>query len=806
MSVEVPFEGPCSNGIYLVGEAPGEKEVLFGKPFAGTAGSMLNQLLLRNGIIREQCRLGNVMRVRPPSNDFSTFYLDGERRTSPSPALIEGRTYLLADIQRTKPKVVVPMGNEPLEALLGLRGITQRRGSIYWSDQLQCKVIPTIHPAAILRQYEWKPLVYFDLHKAKVEAKTPYLPHNKVLHTGCSFEEYMRVLMRMNQGTAVISFDIETLSDDEGPPYMTAIAFANSALEGWSIPFTGDDGSPWWGEGEEYAILQMVKELLENPRVPKVAQNSQFDMSVLLAIYGIRVAGLVMDTMIAHHVCYPELPKSLAVMTSLYTSVPYYKELRHSHGEEFQRYNAMDAVVTLEVYHALLRELEEMGLTKYYNEVKHPLIGVLLGMQERGVLIDEEARERAKTEIGIKVGQLQVELEKEAGRVVNARSPVDIKRLVVEQGLSVPIRKGSPTTNADALSALLARHPNRALSLVLEIRQVASQLSNHLEAPLRNGRMHTSYNIGGRLKAVGDDEVKSAPETGRISSSQSIAYQSGANLQNVPDGVSRAQFIPDPPRIFLSADLMQAEARFVAYDSEEARLISTFEGGGDPYIGMASWIFARAEASITSDERYLAKRMVLALNYGMGPVTFAMHLRRSVEEARTLCDRYFNAFPRIRQWQYRIQKEVENKWYLTTPLGAKRQFFGRWGDELFREAYAHRPQSTIGDLVNIALVRCDKRMREERIDAQIVLQVHDQYVVQCLPEDVERVAAIVEWSFQIPVMIGGVERYFPNEFKVGRNWHELEKWKRGAALPNFKESGGSGRETTQAVRQAGEEL
>ena len=170
-------EGKPENKIWLIGEAPGSKEEECGRPFVGGAGIILNSMLNDADINRNECYIDNVMQERPANNDFDKFYLDGKRRKAPCPALLDRYAILKNMILQYKPNVVVALGNEALKALTGHVGIADWRGSI-----LNCagtKVIPIIHPAAVMRLYEFRPVTVMDLHRVKAESKLQISPPYK---------------------------------------------------------------------------------------------------------------------------------------------------------------------------------------------------------------------------------------------------------------------------------------------------------------------------------------------------------------------------------------------------------------------------------------------------------------------------------------------------------------------------------------------------------------------------------------------------------------------------------------------------
>jgi len=773
----VPFEGSTSSKIYVVGEAPGENEEVEGRPFVGGSGRLLNRLLMEVGLVRSECRIGNLMRVRPPGNNFAHFYLD-KMKKFPRPELLEGIRYLKEDIKMCNPNIVLVLGGEALRALTGEMGITNWRGSVLFSKELGCKLLPTLHPASLLRAWGNVPLVLFDFKKLRREAKTPdYTLRTKEFILAPDYDRVMYELGRLKD-VKRISFDVETDEDR----HITALALADGPYRAISIPFTNSTGAPYWKLEEEIAVWKECKMVLENPNIGKIAQNAQFDIIMLMINpYHINVKGLVLDTMCAHHTIYPEMAasegmetgagkkmktiggggKSLGLLCSIYTTQPYYKHWGKSGNDmTFWKYNGMDACVTFEAAIELEKEMKEFGVFEFYHKFVHPLIPILLEMQIRGVKIDQSVRVDAYKWYEEETEKLQAKIDGAVGRPINVMSHNQLKQLLyVDLGLPPKYKRGTikTTTDEEALRELGKKYKSPIFDLILEIRHNRKLLGTYLDDKGgEDGRLRCSYVIGGT-------------ETGRLSSRQSV-FGSGTNLQNIPHGVCRRMFVADGGKVFMEADLSQAEARVVAYLSEEGRLIDLFSSGGDIHTQNAAWIFNKELSEVSLTERTLAKRLVHASNYGIGPRAFGHHAGIREAEARVLLGKYFDTFPNIKAWQLRTQAGLNKTRTVTTPMGRKRTFFGRWGEQLFREAYAFVPQSTVADLLNLALIR----LREARPEVELVLQVHDSFVLQCLIEDVGKWYEWVEEAFDIPILVGGKELRIPIEIKVGKNWEDME--------------------------------
>jgi len=372
----VRASGPANSPIAFVGEAPGADEERVGLPFIGAAGRMLTAMCMSVGIDRRSCYITNVVKRRPPGNDFRReFFID---HTAKRPCQRTPELTLATDALRTEllghHNVVVALGEYALQALTGHSGITDWRGSII--DAAGMKVIPTYHPSSVLRKYEQRVIVEHDLRRALEESKTPAVStpvHDFLIAP--SFSDAMDRL-RMIRPCTTVAFDIETLG-----VHVRCLGFATSPVRAFCIPFAACQRAPglfpgtpaavvlprdatfgsYWTEPEELVILTEIDRVLSDPTIPKRAQNAPFDMGFLEREFGIVCEGLAMDSMVAQHCCYCELPKGLDFLCSFYTRVPCYWRYNAASDRETWTYNCYDCAVTYEACDALAREMKEIG-------------------------------------------------------------------------------------------------------------------------------------------------------------------------------------------------------------------------------------------------------------------------------------------------------------------------------------------------------------------------------------------------------------------------------------------------------------
>lgn len=778
-------QGPRDAQIVIVGEAPGATEARTGVPFAGGSGDILNRMLDRVGIARESCFVTNLCHVQPPANDFRWFIKPGFR-----PEFVQGLIQLKEDINAISPNLIIAFGAWPLKVLTGKDGISKWRGSILESTFVPGrKVISTYHPAAILRTWDYKAVAEFDLARCRSEAAFADIRRKRREVVINPSREALPGLVAELRVAEWLSEDIETFANPAGwPPILACVGFADS--EGRAVVIPGE--SDWQ--------LAAIRELSECP-AKKVLQNGVYDLTVLRE-YGIKVVNFAWDTMLAHHSVYPEcaggddemaklqgkkkqkaaLNKGLDFLTSIHTDIPYYKDsgkLWKKTGDIsiFYRYNGLDCLATREIMDRQEEDIRAFGVQHVFDH-EMSLIEPLTVCTTRGIKIDLQLREELRERYRLEISRMETALTSAAGGTFNSKSPKQMQDLLYDKlGFKQQInhKTGRVTTNKDALAVLAGRYNHPILALILGIRQHRDFVERYLDAKVdADGRMRCSFDITGT-------------RTGRLSSRASI-YGSGTNLQNIPvrkpegEGIRR-MFIADEGKVFVYRDYSQAEARIVAYLSGARGLIELFEDPTrDIHKENAARIFGKPLHLVTESERYLAKRVVHACNYGMEAARLVQlvnedaaltGVRIDIRIAQDLINRYFLLYPEIKEtfWK-RVQDELRQSRTLTScePFARKRTFYGRWDDKLFRDAYAQIPQSTVGDLGARALERCYREVEPRVSESWTLLNVHDSVMMQCLIKDVEEVAYEMERVMAIPLTVNNYTFTIPTDCKVGHNW------------------------------------
>lgn len=328
--------GPKDAKIAIVGEAWGEQEALIGKPFQGYSGQELTRMLQEAGLSRRECFLTNVLALRPPNNDLQALCVKkadcGEDYPHPhlgkvgqylAPEYLSELERLREELEEVRPNLVIALGATACWALLGTNGIGALRGTVATGTLVSSKVLPTYHPAAVLRNWAWRPIALADLIKAKRESAYAEIkrPQRFILVNPTIAECIEWIKRHVRSETAC---DIETKYG-----MIEMIGFSASAEHAMVVPFwdRSKGGNFWPSVADERSARNVVRSILENPFVTKIFQNGLYDLQYLMK-EGYRPRSCLEDTMLYHHALYPEMQKGLGFLGSIYTSEPAWKTMR----------------------------------------------------------------------------------------------------------------------------------------------------------------------------------------------------------------------------------------------------------------------------------------------------------------------------------------------------------------------------------------------------------------------------------------------------------------------------------------------
>lgn len=741
----VPACGPRTAKIVIVGEAPCAEETLRQQPFVGASGQELTKMLHEAGISRTECFITNVCPYQPPGNNINAFFLDGEAREQPGPLIQEGIERLRNDLAEIQPNVVIALGDVALRVLTGMSGITSWRGSV-----MQCafdptlKVVPTIHPAAILRMWEWRHVAVNDLRRARAESEYREIRWPEwYFELSPSFDAIQSRLAYLldlaARGPLKLAVDIETIRH-----CIACVGIAWSPNHAICIPFR--TRAEFWSPEEELAIVLTLRELLTHENVRVVGQNFLYDAQYFARYFGF-VPRLTDDTMFQQHVLLAGEPKDLAYLASLYCEFYQYwkddlKDYRVAPTDDakFFRYNCIDCVRTYEISERLATLISNADLDSVYS-FQIGLWHSALNMMLRGVRVDKAARSKLAVDLMQAAAEREKFIVDVVGYSLNPRSSKQMKQFLYEEmGLpQITNRKtGKVTANFEALQSLSKKYPLIApiADCLLEMRSIGTFLSTFIQSELdTDGRMRASFNPAG-------------PETYRLSSSTN-AFGSGMNMQNIPSGDRqktkmklpnvRSLFIPDVGKEIADMDLDRADLQVVVWESNDAQLKRALREGVDLHLLNAKALFNLPfsfEDLLAKDklakiketysvERQIAKQFVHGTNYGGSAQTMAAVCNISVAQAKLCQNNWFREHPGIKAWHDRIRMQLQTRRMITNRFGYRRIYFGRV-ESLLSEALAWIPQSTVACVINRAWRNIETNVPE----CEILVQVHDSLVFQ----------------------------------------------------------------------------
>ena len=573
------------------------EDAKIGRPLAGVDGRMVSSLLKSMGLnMYNDCYVTAFIKDKVKS--WTQYYVD-KKQSQPTEAFYDAGRTLVKELQGIRPNIILSLGKHSFRALMDDPDADHgnQRGSLYWIDGLG-KVLTTLDPGTIRKQYKWKPILAADLRRCLEESISPELdlPERRLI-VEPDLQTTLQFLDRAYDAP-YLAFDIETFGANIGKHaryakdynYMDCISIAISAEDAICIPFFYLNGRPYWQNLADEALVQRkLSEVLGNPDSRKIAQNAQFDI-LKLRRYGIYVQNCWFDTMCAAHTLYSQLPKDLGFLSSIYTKEPYFKS---DISSDRWTYNAKDSAVTYEIAFKQIQDMKDLNVHDFYFNHVHPTIDKMIQLQERGLCLDLTNKEALDAEYSRLYEECVRKLQFEAGYELNPHSPKQVLEYINTSGLAK-----LKSSNKKNLEQVFARTQAPILRHILEARQHKTMLSTFIHAAYDPDlRMRASYNITGTY-------------TGRLSSSSSVDG-SGINLQNVT-GKARSMYTPDPGCTFLAADLSQAEARVVAYLSEDTNMIKVFNSDGDVHTMNAATIFQIPIEDVTKQMRQDGKRITHA--------------------------------------------------------------------------------------------------------------------------------------------------------------------------------------------------
>jgi DNA polymerase I len=575
-----------------------------------------------------------------------------------------------------------------------------------------------------------------------------------------------------------VALDTETTSQDPMRAELVGMSFALEPHEAYYIPCAHRYlGAPTQMTCKD--VLDTLKPILENPAIGKIGQNIKYDWMVL-SRHGVDLQGVCFDTMVASYLLNPSKRShsldQIAMDFLGHKTITYAEVVgKGSKKAGFEAvpveqaipYAAEDADITLMAYEALRPQLENLSLMDLFNTVEMPLVPVLLNMEMAGITVDQDRLQELSKSFASQLEALETSIYAMAGEPFNIKSSQQLGRILFEK-LALPVQKKTKkktgySTDVGVLTTLAEHHELPAL--VLRHRSLAKLKSTYVDALMdmvhpTTHRIHTSYN-------------QSVTATGRLSSSD-------PNLQNIPIRTEegreiRKAFIPRPGWKLLAADYSQVELRILAHYAQDATLINAFASNQDIHTRTACEVFETSEEMIDNELRRHAKVINFGIVYGMGPYSLSQDLGISQAMAKTYIDNYFKHYPGVKTFIDETIATAHRTKQTSTLMGRIRLLPDIDSRNHNVRQFAERTavntpiQGTAADLIKLAMIAVDRKLRDASHQAVMLLSVHDEIVLEVPPPEIEAVGTMVQstmeniWDLAVPLKVN---------MAFGDNWNE----------------------------------
>jgi DNA polymerase-1 len=577
------------------------------------------------------------------------------------------------------------------------------------------------------------------------------------------------------QTAELMCFDTETTTLDPMAAKIVGMSFSVEAGSAAYLPLKHD----YFDAPDQLNFVETlakIKPILENPAIKKVGQNFKYDQHVL-ANHGITLKGIAHDTMLESYVFESHRTHGMDALAERHLGIKTisFEEVAGKGAKQVpfnqvtvevaSEYAAEDADITLQLHQAMYPQINSNAKLDYiYSQIEMPSSQILFTIERNGVLIDRDMLNIQSNEIGAKLVALENQAYELAGQPFNLGSPKQLQEILFDKLGIKPTKKtpsGAPSTDEDVLQELALDHP--LPKVLLEYRGLAKLKSTYTDKlpkmiNAQTGRVHTSYN-------------QAVAITGRLASSD-------PNLQNIPVRSAegrriREAFIAPKGSHIVSADYSQIELRIMAHLSQDEGMLAAFANNEDIHRHTAAEVFGVERENVDSEQRRYAKVINFGLIYGMSAFGLAQNLNIERGAAASYIERYFARYPGVREYMKNTREIAKQKGYVET-------YFGRrlWVPEInspngMRRAGAERAainapmQGTAADLIKLAMIAVDKWLRDENLASKLIMQVHDELVLEVPDNELELVKQ------KLPELMQNVAKLdvpLLAEVGVGSNW------------------------------------
>lgn len=604
-------------------------------------------------------------------------------------------------------------------------------------------------------------------------SKAGWVADYRTVDTPESWESFLRLL----QGQKRFCLDTETTNIDPIRANLVGISLSWRAGEAYYLPLRGPAGDRVL---EESVVLGALRPILADPSVEKIGQNIKYDLLVLNRA-GVEIVGPLTDTMVLSYLLESGernhnldqladrlLEHRMIPITDLIGKGKAEKRMDEVPVAKVSTYAGEDADATWRIESILGPKVREEGLWPLYADLERPLIQVLARMERSGIKVDVGMLRRLSAEFAGRLETIELEVFGLAGKTFNIGSGPQLRQVLFEE-LKLPVLQktpgGDPSTAQEVLEELAGTHP--LPRLLIQHRQLSKLKGTYLDAlpdlvHESDGRVHASFN-----------QVVAA--TGRLSSSD-------PNLQNIPvrtdDGKQiRQAFVPgDPGWSLLTADYSQIELRVLAHFSKDEALTRAFEADQDIHSAVAARIFKVAESEVDSSMRRVAKTVNFGVIYGLSAFGLAGRLGIPQTEAAAFIDAYFEQYAGVDAFITRVLETALETGRVETILGRRRAINGikntggRVRNLAERTAVNTVIQGSAADLIKRAMIALDSRLQTEGLKARMLLQIHDELVLECPDPELRDLEALVRhemttaMALEVPLKV---------DIAAGPNWLDV---------------------------------
>ena len=577
----------------------------------------------------------------------------------------------------------------------------------------------------------------------------------------------------------VFAIDTETTSLNALNAELVGISLAVEPGQAAYIPLghAVEDTTP---QLDRQQVLEKLQPLLNDPGLTKVAHHLRYDLEVLRR-HGVEMAAPYHDSMLESYVAHNSTSSrhNLDDLSRVYLheATITYEEVAGKGKKQVSfdqvpidkaaPYAAEDADMTLRLHRHLWPMLEKAPkLEAVYRDLELPLLPVLSDMERTGVAIDAELLRVQGKELERDMDALREEIFRESGEEFNLNSTLDLKRVLFEERGLKPLRKtpkGEPSTAEDVLEGLSVQ--DALPRLIVDYRRIKKLLSTYIGklpemiSP-ETGRVHASFH-------------QAVTSTGRLSSSD-------PNLQNIPIRTARGRrvrqaFVAGPGNVLIAADYSQIELRIMAHISKDPALCQAFQEGRDVHRATAAEVFGVERDAVTDDQRRAAKAINFGLIYGMSGFGLARELGIARGDADAYIEKYFARYPKVREYMEQVREQAHEQGYVQTVAG-RRLYVERIGSRNYNQRQAaertaiNAPmQGTAADIIKLAMIEVNRWLKEEHPDCALILQVHDELVVETPSAKVKEIAEGVRTRME---GVDGLDVPMVVEARHGDNWEQ----------------------------------